>query len=441
MRAQKIWNSGPVLRGAAALALALWVSAWPGTAPADSPVAGPVAVADAAALKLALAAAGPGSVLVLAPGDYGSLILKDLGGTALAPITLRSADPAAPAVFATLEMDGSHDLVLQGLGFQYHFTPGDKPFDRPFQISDGQGITVTGCLFEGDVARGVSAMDDGFPTGFGLSLRNVTGVVLNGNEIRGSYRGLTVSDSVDVVVRGNDLHGIRMDGMDFAQDQKLLIEANHIHDFKRVVASPDHADMIQFWTNGTTKPSTDITIRDNILNSGKGWFTHSIFMRNEEVDMGRAGPEMFYRNITIENNVIINAHLHGITVGEAAGLTIARNSLIRDAGAQGSQDNPGLWIPAIRVAKTSTGVAIVNNVVGKIAGYGAQADWTVAGNFLIQDQFPDKPGYYDQVFQAARSGDPTDLASFAYRAGGPLDGTGLGASGLERNSLAQPAHR
>ena len=123
--------------------------------------------------------------------------------------------------------------------------------------------------------------------------------------------------------------------MNFAQVERVRIEANHIHDFNRVLESPDHADMIQFWTNGTTSPSSDITIRGNILNSGAGWFTQSIFMRNELVDSGKAEAEMFYRNVIIEDNVIINAHLHGISVGETAGLKIANNTVIRNARSQG----------------------------------------------------------------------------------------------------------
>ena len=67
--------------------------------------------------------------------------------------------------------------------------------------------------------------------------------------------------------------------------------------------------MIQFWTSGTTSPSTNIVIRGNILDSGDGGWTQSIFMRNEMVDTGGAGDAMFYQNILIEDNVIYNAFI------------------------------------------------------------------------------------------------------------------------------------
>ena len=398
-----------------------------------------VEVATVRSLTEALGAAQPGTVLQLAAGDYGSLTLKDFGGAEGAPITLRSADPAAPARFSSMALRGVSHLVLQGLTFDYTFSPEDKANLRPFDITGGQDIALTGNLFDGDVAAGVSDEDDGYPTGYGLWLRQIDKAVLDGNEIRNFYRGLIFSESSDIEVKDNDVHGIRMDGMDFAQMARVTIEGNHIHDFNRVLESKDHADMIQFWTNGTTKPSTDITIRGNVLNSGTGWYTQSIFMRNDLVDTGKAGVEMFYRNVIIVENVIINAHLHGISVGETAGLVIRNNSVIRDAASQGKEDNPALWTPQIRVAPTSTTVTIVKNVVSKVAGYDTQADWTVADNFTIQDRFPGQPGFYDQVFVAARSGDPTNLASFSYLAGGPLDGAGIGAPQLDPSSAALPS--
>lgn len=398
-----------------------------------------VEVASAEALSAALTKATAGTVLQLAGGDYGALVLKDVSGGEGAPITLRAADPAAAVTFTTMDLSGVKHMVLDGLTFDYRFAPEDKSNLRPFQISGGQDVTIQNSLFDGDMAVGVSDEDDGFPTGFGLSVRDMTGVVLQGNEIRNFYRGLVVRDSADVVVKANDIHGIRMDGSNFAQVENILIAGNHIHDFNRVLESGDHSDMIQFWTNGTSKPSRNITIRDNILNSGKGWFTQSIFMRNDLVDRGLAGAEMFYSNVTIENNVIINAHLHGITLGETAGLVIRNNTVIRNAASQGKEDNPVLWIPQIRVAPTSTKVTIANNVTSKIVGYDDQADWSVSDNFLVQDRFPSQPGFYDQVFVAARSGDPTNLASFAYLAGGPLDGVGIGASQLDPASAALPS--
>ena len=392
-------------------------------------------VASPAELADALATAGPGIVIELAPGDYGALDLNGLAGTAGKAITLRSADSAAKASFSTFALRNVSHLVLEGLEFDYSFSSGDPRHLRPFEIVGSADVTLRENLFDGDVATGVSGTDDGFPTAFGLSLRNLEKATIEGNEVRGFFRGIVVSQTNDLQVLRNDLHSIRMDGMNFAQVERVLIAENHIHDFDRVLASTDHADMIQFWTNGTTAPSVDITIRDNILNAGGGWYTQSIFMRNDQVDTGKAGSEMFYRNVNIHNNVIINAHLHGITLGETAGVTITNNTVIRNAQAQGPDDNPGLWTPQIRVASASTGVVISRNVTSKVEGFEEQPDWTLTNNMFVQDRFPSQPGYYDTVFVAARGGDPTNLANFGYLPGGPLDGAKFGASQLDFTSV------
>ena len=227
---------------------------------------------------------------------------------------------------------------------------------------------------------------------------------------------------------GNEIHGLRSDGLNFAQVEGVVIEENKIHDFNRSLKSADHADMIQFWTNQTNAPSRDITIRNNILNSGAGLYTQSILMRNDQVDRGLAGDEMYYQNVRIEGNVISNAHLHGITVGETDGLTIVNNTVIRNARSQGKADNPALWTPQIRISEAARNVEIARNVTAKIVGPRDQPDWRVEDNIIVQDAARMRPGHYRTVFD----GDPADLSSLRYLPGGPLDGAGIGAPRLDR---------
>ena len=380
------------------------------------------------ALDAAIASVGADGIVDLAGGDYGAVSLRGLAATADRPLVLRSADPANPARFARLMVQDTQNLVLEGLVFDYVFTPGDDLGLRPFQVLSSSNITIRDSLFDGDLARGSDAASNGFPTGSNLFVRWSRDVTLEDNEIRGFYRGMEIRESDGLTIRRNDIHSIRMDGMTFAQVSNVLIEANTIRDFARSLTSADHSDMIQFWTEGTTEPSRGIVIRNNILNSGSGWFTQSIFMRNELVDSGRAGPEMFYRDITLENNFILNAHSHGITLGETDGLRILNNTLVRNARSAGPDDNPGLWTPQIRVAARARNVEILRNVTSAITGPGTQSDWSVADNVFVQDRGRLEPGYYGTVFDDDALRDPTRVQSFLPRSGGPLDGTGLGAS-------------
>jgi parallel beta-helix repeat protein len=216
--------------------------------------------------------------------------------------------------------------------------------------------------------------------------------------------------------------------MNFADVAGLRITGNYIHDFKRSPASKDHSDMIQFWTKNTDNASRDVVIRDNLLSSGTGLYTQSIFMRNDQVDRGLAGAEMFYRNITIENNTIINAHLHGITVGETDGLVIRNNTVVRNKSSKGKKNKPALWTPQIRVAPTARNVEITRNVTSKVVGHEQQAGWRVARNFFVQDTMETQPGFYGAVFGRASMNKPTSPASFTPKPGGPLHNANLGSS-------------
>lgn len=83
----------------------------------------PVVVADSAALRQALSAAKPGSVILIKPGTYsGGNSFTDLKGTLSDPITIAGEDPANPPIFRGGNMswhlrDPAHvvlrDLVIE----------------------------------------------------------------------------------------------------------------------------------------------------------------------------------------------------------------------------------------------------------------------------------------------------------------------------------------
>lgn len=378
-------------------------------------------------LQAALKQAKPGTIIELEGGDYGALRLKSWKAPKHKPLVLRSADRANPARFLKMGLRNVQGLTLDGVVFDYRFTADDPIHLRPFQILSSTHITIQNALFDGDLAKGRASVGNGFPTAFGLGVTSSSHVVLENSEIRDFYRGLVFSQSSDLTIRKNNLHKIRMDGMNFAEVKNVLIAQNHIHDFSRALDSKDHADMIQFWTNKTKTPSVNVTVRDNLLNSGQGWYTQSIFMRNDMVDRGIAGYEMFYRNFVIENNLIINAHLHGITIGATDGLKINNNTVVRNALSEGKKKNPALWRPQIRVAKNSRNVELLRNVTSKITGPENQPDWTVRDNFFVQDSSRGKAGFYGDVFSTEVLRDPRKAKSFRAKPGGPLDGSGLGA--------------
>ncbi len=383
-----------------------------------------ITVTSLQALYAALANAKGGETIALAAGNYGDMSLGVKSGfdiTFPSNVTITSADPLHPAVFSGLAMRDVENLTFDSVVFDYSFVAGDKVYERPFNITGGANLTIRNSTFDGDVANGVSEAADGYGYAIGLSVRGASNVQIEGNEFYNFHRGMIVSDSKDISVTNNDLHSMRSDGMDFSQVQGVLIEGNQIHDFKASPASSDHCDMIQFWTAGTTAASTDIVIRNNVLDVGQGTATQSILMRNELVDRGLAGTEMFYQNVTIENNVITNAHLHGITVGQTNGLIVRQNSVLHTDGGAADGADATVEIPQINIAANSTGVTITGNATAGINGWSGQAGWSVAQNAFVQDQRPGTPGYYGDVFISSTWQNDHGMHHFTAISGGMID--------------------
>jgi PKD repeat protein len=323
--------------------------------------------------------------------------------------------------------DGGN-LTFTNIVFDYEAPISAAVWAKPFLFENSSGITIRDSIFVGDTAQGVSEIEDGHSTGIGLVIRDSENILVENNELSGFHRGMTFGSSENVIVRENDISDIRSDGINFAEVNNVLVEDNYIHNFEKAEGSGDHSDMIQFWTNGTETPSSNITIRGNHLDVGEGDATQSIFMRNDLVDRGLAGEEMFYQNILIEDNVIINGHAHGITVGETNGLTIRNNSVLHKDGKAVDGVDATSEIPRINLAETSTNVTVTNNATSTISGISTASDWTVKFNAFVQDQSPLDPGYYEDVFIASTLTSDSPDDSFIALPGGMLDKLSAGAN-------------
>lgn len=345
-------------------------------APPPPPIYPPMPVGSViapSAFGSALAAAKPGDVLQL---SRGVLYAMPSSPKFAANVTIKGG------TFAAMNLQDAENITLDGQIFDYTFRAGDPLHVSPFQISGGRNIAIRNAVFDGDMARGMSVIDDGYACGRGLIVSGVDGITVADCIFAKWHRGMIIGESSNIAVLRNDVSGIRSDGMDFMQVRKILIEGNNIHDFRSAPGSADHPDMIQFWTTGTTTPSSDITIRNNKLDVGQGSFTQSLFMRNE---LGEGGnTSIYYRNILIENNTIRNAHIHGITVGETIGLYVRKNAVIAAVLNAADPTNAeyiaqfgaqtGIMVPAINMSKASTGEVTGNAFAGANWRIGARID-------------------------------------------------------------------
>lgn len=374
-----------------------------------------------------------GDTILMAPGRYDHISLSPFAGFGYVPhsegqVTIRSADPENPASLSSLSLRDARGLVFESLVFDYQYSEGDDSKIRPFHVRDSSDIVIRDSVFEG-------ALVDGFGFGFGLSVRGSTDIVVENNEFLNWDRGAIFSAIENLTVSRNEFHGIRVDGTNFVQVQNVLIENNHFHNFNYDGGS-GHKDMIQFWTSGTDTPSTDIVIRGNLLDIGEGNWTQSIFMRNEMVDSHGSGPEMFYQNILIEDNIIYNAHGHGITVGETDGLVIRNNSILRHEGYMEGLSGT-VTIPKILLRSDSTNVVIERNVVHSIGGFEGQEDWRITDNVFVQDNNPEAPGYYGAHFITSSLDHRDGALKYIVLPGSEIEALGAGSPRLLFNDAPE----
>ncbi|WP_311029148.1 right-handed parallel beta-helix repeat-containing protein [Mesorhizobium koreense] len=387
-----------------------------------------IEVTSTAELISALSNATDGETILLAPGSYGTLSLYDARqpfAKFTNQVTIKSADLNNLAQFSSLHLSGVENLTFDSVNFSYTPALGAPDYDKPFTVDRSSNITIQDSIFSGAVAEGLGVTEDGYGTGHGLTVSNSSAITIENNEFSNFLRAAVFSGDNGVVVKDNNIHDIRSDGLDFANVNDVQIMNNYIHDFKGAPRSGDHMDMIQFWTNGTTSPSANITISENFLDSGGGSSTQSIFMRNEEVDSGRAGKEMYYKNIIIKDNIIYNSHLHGISVGEVDGITISNNTILQN---QSSGDPQVLvTVPTVTVSSASDDVKITNNIVDNL-NLSPVDGQLFENNLVVQSVDPSQSNYVGDLFVNALAGSKATLADLQAVPDGLIKHMNVGAS-------------
>ncbi len=379
-----------------------------------------VRVSTAGELRSEISKMTGDTTILLEGGNYGNVNLEQRLISKLSSnseLIIKSANENDPAVFKELNLVGGKNITFDGINFDYSAKLKAAHAYRPFKIEDSQDITVKNSFFEGDDARGHNNYMDGYGTGAGLFVRGTTNTVIEDNEFVNWERAVIVFKSDKAKILGNEIHKSSSDGINLAEVTNTLVEGNYIHNFDAAANTLAHKDMIQVWTEGTTKSTENLIIRGNILDSGDGVDTQSIYMFNEK--------NVLYRNITIEDNVIRNAHKHGITIEDARVVNIRNNTLIQNEDT--AKDDPdGVFVPAINIWRNVTGARLENNVTPEIntrSGGVVEKD-----NLIIQRNAPTQEGYYDDLFLNALSDSDGTWEDLRVEPGGYLEKQGLGSS-------------
>ncbi len=348
-----------------------------------------IIVTSATELNQVLSQATGGETILLASGDYGKLSLKDTQYAS--NVTIKSADPNDPASFSEMYLNNTSNLTFDEIKFDYTFSAGDANHTTKFHIRDSSNITIDNSVFDGDFASGTGTTADGTGFGRGLSIWGSDNIDVINTEFHSWWKALSAAQSSDINFSGNNIHTIRSDGISLSEVQNVLIENNYIHDFGGAAGSGDHRDMIQIQRpNGTG--SSDIIIRNNILDIGSGDYAQGIWAGDDKSDS--SDPSHWHYNIVIEDNILYNAHANGIALHTTDGLTITNNTVV----AVPTQQTGGVTIPKIIVGASSQNVTIEQNIAPAVVGHQGQSGWNVQDNVIVQNNDPSAPGHYDTQF-------------------------------------------
>jgi uncharacterized coiled-coil protein SlyX len=270
-------------------------------------------VTDSTAAQAALRTVKAGDRMLLGPGRYSGLTLKyNLWKAADAPVVIRSADPANPAVLDKFIWGGVEGLALEDVTLDASSVTGNF---WAFQFTGIKGLRLSRV----EVLSGLDLSQ----AAYGVSVRGGADVVVEDSHFRNLGRALAIGGVNGVKVTGNRAHDLRSDGFDFAAVTNVQILNNSLRNFFPL--GTDHPDAIQFFTSGTTTPSTDIVIKGNLIEIGDGRGTQGIFLRDQVGTLP-------YERVEIRDNLIVGTGWSAIRTQGVRDLVLMGNELVTFEG-------------------------------------------------------------------------------------------------------------
>jgi hypothetical protein len=293
-----------------------------------------VTVSNSSELLKAVAGRTADTVIVLNPGNYGNVTIN--GGGSSLPITLQAASTTSASTFTNLTINQANGVTLSGLTFSPTSTNGTYS-GYTLDIEHSSNVVVKDSFFVG----GATAFKD---EANGILVDNSSNVTVDHNSFTGLTRGGLFANSDKVTITNNNLTNLRSDGFDFTAVSNVEIAHNKFSDFHPTEA--DHPDGIQFWTVGTTVPSSNINIHDNVMTFTSANPSQGIFLGDES----GAG----FSNVSIQNNYIATGYSHGISVYNGSGVNISGNTVV-------ASDTKVPYKPGIHVI-ASDSITVQSNV-------------------------------------------------------------------------------
>ena len=384
-----------------------------------------VTVSNAAELITALNGAVADTVIELNPGNYNNLYIAGKQIPQLtnnSDVTITSKDPNNPATITKMTVVDVKNLTFDNINFDYSANSGTSVSNRAFVVQTSDNVTFQNSVFDGDLATGGTFYENGYGTGIALGIHNTDNVNVLNNTFYTFHKGVVIENGNNIKVANNDISGMSSDGINFSGVNNAVMEGNHLHDFLSHINTTAHKDMIQVFANKNGSPSSNVTIKDNILNSGTGDYTHSILIKTENGS--------YHQDFVIQDNLLHTSFTHGITLNYIKGVVVQNNTILHnpDASVEPTQQ----YVPKIHILDQTQNVVVSDNITHAVTGN----NWSGSGNLIVQNTNPNQPNYYGDLFVNALVGGTATIDDLAPLPGGIIEQTGVGAD-LSQNGTAQ----
>ena len=288
--------------------------------------------------KPAFAALQSGDTLVLAPGNYGVLYMKDK--TYTENVIIKGGN------FTGVQLTNVSHVTLDGATIKLNPTLTSTNNAQAVRVVVSDNVTITNAKITGGLAiNGVpqtaTVLDKtgnvlGLPAGKGVNFENSTDCTISNSDIRMFHKGVTFTDSSNINILNNDIHDLRTSPITGSVQNGLNIIGNHTwtsHPWSFGGAG-DHGDRIHIWTDHES--AHRIVIKDNLLEQGDGDAMLGIYLDDNGLGFG-------FHDVAISGNTIIEGTGQGVLLENAYG-TVSDNTLIWSGTGTAANNTPRFQI-------------------------------------------------------------------------------------------------
>lgn len=306
-----------------------------------------IVISNPAQFATALDTASSGDRLLLAPGDYGAISIRDKQFNPAIEIT--AAEQNARPVITEIDIEDVSGLEFSEISVRYGATTAPRT-TYVVTILRGSDIQFHRSTFE--------SAADGNPDNDAQAfiIRDSSEVMIKDSAFHDLFRGVAVLDSTDTTISASVFKNMSSDGIVGRGDHGVLIENNLFKDFYLTAVGNVHPDAIQFWDNGAARENRNLTIRGNVILRGSGDPSQGIFIKS---------GSMASQNIQVTDNLIQQSMTQGIFLENIVGAVVRNNTV---APFVAGVDKPG-----IEIRVPASGVEVHDNLA---------MSWRLAGAVL-----------------------------------------------------------